>query len=975
MRGGTRTTRLQQQLQYLTKGSTVEVTSDEEGFKGVWFEATILGLSSPTSKKNRVLVQYNNIFADENGSEPLRELLSVSFVRPVPPLETVHSFELYDVVDASYKDGWWTGVVTRVLDGFRYQVTFNNPPDELVFGVTELRFHKKWVKGKWVRPGKQRTGSLMFSVGKNVEVAFDRDDCRDAWFPSKVLEHCENGLFLVESYRTVNKKAAIDKVTVDSFHIRPLPPQITRKKFNLLEKVDAFYDLAWWSGVITRELAGSKYIVFFKTPNKEKEFSDSDLRPHMDWKDGQWFTNRDIPIPSDCQTNGSNNCNDASLPQKDVPLGRSSTMNEISEEKTHHSIKNIEDLNETPSTDEILLSNRDAASPQPLEPPKDMSLEACKLSSKPSKKPRTKSPFGHPSPRTENAEMKSSVTVARDEQPHIRSWQNRTRKRCQELGEEKGGALEKLRGLKSPTTGNKGIAIENAADVTPKRSMRKETDVPVIIGLECTKIRSSKAKKSRQINNESLEAIGDQKQIDAAVDGIQETNHLGDGESSQKRKRGRPPKKLISIPTDKEPSEDHSKDQSSGPVELEVMVIEDGKEQVEVPNQKDGKELVEVPNQKDGKELVEVPNRQDGTELVEVPNQKYIEELVQVPDQKDGKEQAQVQIGHSRKRGRTRKVAHIKLSNEKAVQSSSQQHEKHYVKREKRQAKSLNIESQAQGSVDSSGVKTSESNRIASDGEEVLAEIPYNGFDDQPLAKWFEEIQSPTSVDGSRVSPARSPKKCAETREKQDIPMQPPVNGTPAAQTESQSLPFVKNTLLWSTIESMDIFRRIPQKPHFNPLENCKESSREGVAIGYMVTFLSIVERTSRLHYDDPRSTIQEILETLSDLETQGFDVQLVRDRLTELLLMKDKQEKLETQVADIDNQLIMHNTDKERIDGEIEEINKQIAELQDKLSLATSRKEVKDREIAGLTSKLKDIQADTKKAHDEYDSLASKPF
>ncbi|XP_059311780.1 DUF724 domain-containing protein 3-like isoform X3 [Lycium ferocissimum] len=838
MRGGTRTTRLQQQLQYLTKGSTVEVTSDEEGFKGVWFEATILGLSSPTSKKNRVLVQYNNIFADENGSEPLRELLSVSFVRPVPPLETVHSFELYDVVDASYKDGWWTGVVTRVLDGFRYQVTFNNPPDELVFGVTELRFHKKWVKGKWVRPGKQ-----------------------------------------------------------------------------------------------------------------------------------------DIPIPSDCQTNGSNNCNDASLPQKDVPLGRSSTMNEISEEKTHHSIKNIEDLNETPSTDEILLSNRDAASPQPLEPPKDMSLEACKLSSKPSKKPRTKSPFGHPSPRTENAEMKSSVTVARDEQPHIRSWQNRTRKRCQELGEEKGGALEKLRGLKSPTTGNKGIAIENAADVTPKRSMRKETDVPVIIGLECTKIRSSKAKKSRQINNESLEAIGDQKQIDAAVDGIQETNHLGDGESSQKRKRGRPPKKLISIPTDKEPSEDHSKDQSSGPVELEVMVIEDGKEQVEVPNQKDGKELVEVPNQKDGKELVEVPNRQDGTELVEVPNQKYIEELVQVPDQKDGKEQAQVQIGHSRKRGRTRKVAHIKLSNEKAVQSSSQQHEKHYVKREKRQAKSLNIESQAQGSVDSSGVKTSESNRIASDGEEVLAEIPYNGFDDQPLAKWFEEIQSPTSVDGSRVSPARSPKKCAETREKQDIPMQPPVNGTPAAQTESQSLPFVKNTLLWSTIESMDIFRRIPQKPHFNPLENCKESSREGVAIGYMVTFLSIVERTSRLHYDDPRSTIQEILETLSDLETQGFDVQLVRDRLTELLLMKDKQEKLETQVADIDNQLIMHNTDKERIDGEIEEINKQIAELQDKLSLATSRKEVKDREIAGLTSKLKDIQADTKKAHDEYDSLASKPF
>ncbi|XP_006349167.1 uncharacterized protein [Solanum tuberosum] len=920
MRGGTRTR--QQQQEYLTKGSTVEVTSDEEGFKGVWFDGTILNYGS---NKKKVLVEYRSILADEIGSKPLRELVNVSFVRPVPPLEIVESFELHDVVDASYKDGWWTGVITKVLDDFRYQVTFSNPPDVLEFGVSELRLHKQWVKGNWVLPGKQRTDSLMFSVGKNVEVSFDRDDRRDAWFPSKVLEHLENGSFLVERYRTIDKKASIDKVTVDSFHIRPLPPHIKRKKFNLLEKVDAFYDLAWWSGVITRELADSRYIVFFKHTNMEKELNDSDLRPHMDWKDGQWFTtSRDIPIPPDCQTNGSNNCTDTSIPKKDVPLGRSSIMNEISEEKTRHSIKFIEDLNEPHSTDEVAPEetlqnarpNCDAASPQPPELPKDMSLEACTLSSKPSKKPRTKSPFSQSSPKSEYAEMKISAPLAGDEQPHNRSWQNRTRKRCQELGVKKSGALEKLRGLKSPSRGNKGIAIENAAEVTQKRSTRKETDVPVIIGLECTKVRSSKAKRSRLINNESLESIGDQKQIDAAIDDVQDTKCLGDGVgSSQKRRRGRPARKLPLItPADMEPSGDHSKDESSGYVELAIMENEVGKEQLEV------------------------------------------------------------QLGHSRKRGRTKKITQTKMSNEKAVRSSSQQHGKHYVKREKRQQKSVNIESQAQGSVDSSGVKPAESNRAA-DGEEVLAEIPFNGFDDQPLAKWFEEIQAPTSIDGLRVSPACSPKRCAEMREKQDMPMQTPVNGTPATQIETQSLPFVKNTLLWSTIEAMDIFRRIPQKPHFTPLEHSKESSREGQAIGYMVTFLSIVERTSRLHYDDPRSTFEEIMETLTDLETHGFNVQVVRDRLTELLSMKDKQEKLESQVADIDSQIITHNMDKERFDGEIKEINKQIAELQDKLSVATSRKEAKDREIDGLRSKLMGIQAGTKKAHTEFVSLASKPL
>ncbi|XP_010322317.1 DUF724 domain-containing protein 6 isoform X2 [Solanum lycopersicum] len=894
MRGGTRTRQKQQQQQeYLTEGSTVEVTSDEEGFEGVWFDGTILNYSL---NKKKVLVEYRSILADDNGSKPLRELVHVSFVRPVPPLEIVECFGLHDVVDASYKDGWWTGVITKVLDDSRYQVTFNNPPDVLEFCVSDLRLHKQWVNGNWVLPGKQRTDSLMFSVGKNVEVLFDRDDRRDAWFPSKVLEQLENGSFLVERYRTIDKKASIDKVTVDSFHIRPLPPHIKRKKFNLLEKVDAFYDLAWWSGVITRELADSRYIVFFKHTNMQKELNDFDLRPHMDWKDGQWFTtSRDIPIPPDCQTNGSNNCTDTSILKKDTPLGRSSIMNEISEEKTPQSIKLMEDLNEPHSTDEIspeetlqnALPNCDAASPQTPEPPKDMSLEACTLRSKPSKKPRTKSPFSQSSPKSEYAEMKISAPLAGDEQTHNRSWQNRTRKRCQELGVKKSGALEKLRGLKSPSR-----------------------------GLECTKVRSSKAKRSRLINNESLESIGDLKQIDAAIDDVQDTKHSGDGGgSSQKRRRGRPARKLPSIiPAVMEPIGDHRNDENSGHVELAIMENEVGKEQLEV------------------------------------------------------------QMGHSRKRGRTKKISQTKMSNEKAVRSLSQQHEKHYVKREKRQQKSVNIESQVQASVDSSGVKPAESNR-ATDGEEVLAEIPFNGFDDQPLAKWFEEIQAPTSIDGLRVSPACSPKRCAEMREKQDMPMQTPANRTPATQIETQSLPFVKNTLLWSTIEAMDIFRRIPQKPHFTPLEQSKESSREGQAIGYMVTFLSIVERTSRLQFDDPRSTFEEIMETLTDLETHGFNVQAVRDRLSELLLMKDKQEKLESQVAGIDNQIITHNMDKERIDGEIKEINKQIAELQDKLSLATSRKEAKDREIDGLRSRLMGIQAGTMKAHTEFDSLASKPL
>ncbi|XP_016447153.1 DUF724 domain-containing protein 10-like [Nicotiana tabacum] len=231
-------------------------------------------------------------------------------------------------------------------------------------------------------------------------------------------------------------------------------------------------------------------------------------------------------------------------------------------------------------------------------------------------------------------------------------------------------------------------------------------------------------------------------------------------------------------------------------------------------------------------------------------------------------------------------------------------------------------------------------------------------------------ISTPTGV-----SPARSLQQCGEMREKQDMPMQTPVNGTPTNQTETQSLPFVKTSLLWGKIESMDIFQRIPQAPHFSPLEKERESSRERLAIGCMVTFSRMAEKTSWLHIDDPRSTFDEILETLSDAEKHGFDVQPVRDRLTELLLMKDKKEKLEAQVADIGNQIMMHNTDRENTDGKIEEINKQIAEIQDKISLAISRKEVKDREIDCLRSQLEDTQVDMMNAHNAFFSIASKPL
>lgn len=190
--------------------------------------------------------------------------------------------------------------------------------------------------------------------------------------------------------------------------------------------------------------------------------------------------------------------------------------------------------------------------------------------------------------------------------------------------------------------------------------------------------------------------------------------------------------------------------------------------------------------------------------------------------------------------------------------------------------------------------------------------------------------------------------------------------------SEPENLPFVKNTILWKTIESMEVFQKMPQKPHFQPLENFKESSREGVAIGYMVTFSSLVERTSKLQINDPISTMFDIKESLVELEKHGFDVMAVEDSINKLLAMKNVEEKLVHDVSTLDDQITEHSHEITRIESDIEEINEHISVLQKKLSLAKSAKEKEDEEIAFLLVRRRETKDTIENVKNDFNGIVS---
>lgn len=134
----------------IKEGMLVEVSSDEDGFQGAWFAATVV----EPAGKDKYVVEYKSLRTDDDTAF-LREEVDTQHIRPFPP-ETlvVDSFNLLDEVDALYNDGWWVGVISKVLKNSRYIVYFKDTNEEMEFEHSDLRLHQDWIDGKWVASSK-----------------------------------------------------------------------------------------------------------------------------------------------------------------------------------------------------------------------------------------------------------------------------------------------------------------------------------------------------------------------------------------------------------------------------------------------------------------------------------------------------------------------------------------------------------------------------------------------------------------------------------------------------------------------------------------------------------------------------------------------------------------------------------------------------------------------------------------------------
>lgn len=137
----------------------------------------------------------------------------------------------------------------------------------------------------------------LFRKGADVEVTSPEYSLRGTLFPAKIVSQSsrKRGYFLVE-YRSLVTIPGKDlppkrhREVLPAGLLRPAPPRYEgdRLLFECDAAVDAFVNGGWWEGVVTKELNGGVYVVYFRSVKQEFRFSVDELRAHREWVNGRW---------------------------------------------------------------------------------------------------------------------------------------------------------------------------------------------------------------------------------------------------------------------------------------------------------------------------------------------------------------------------------------------------------------------------------------------------------------------------------------------------------------------------------------------------------------------------------------------------------------------------------------------------------------------------------------------------------------
>nr|XP_019705781.1 DUF724 domain-containing protein 2 isoform X2 [Elaeis guineensis] len=905
-------------------GAKVEVRSDDEGFRGAWYEATIVR----SLKRRRYSVEYVSLVSDADPSEPLHEIVRRSHVRPPPPPPpSPADYQVYQRVEAFHNDGWWAGVVSRLHgeDSGRFTVSFPNTREVMDFPPSDIRPLLEWVRGRWIVARDQDVAEPLFSVGAQVEVSRERENY-GTWFAATIGRVVSKSIFLVD-YKTLRDVTdrELSMEIVDAQYIRPAPPLASEdENFSLHDVVEVLYHGGWLLGVVSQIPNGSKYIVRLRHYDEEMEFNHSEMRSCQVWEDGQWISyssqdkNRKSPMLSGARSAGPRRQSHAGK-RSSLPISVTTSSDDDDgvpcvplSGVLHWKRKKTEGLD----------TEGQMSSSQPCRKVKQGKLFDYKLHSQ--DRFSSKTPLGVEvetqvaKPLLEDSlsslDVRHRLESTSPEKTAIKLLQNPL---SMELNygqnmTEMNGVTKLLTGRNEPSEfmykGSEHQSKESGFNHSPVDDDASEF-LPITEWGSCKGSRGPRVGSMKRIKKLAVRAPHRQKKSpEISMKQLSE-------EEMRTRKRGRPAKRSI-------------ESQQAEDLPEEVAEEEPGRQEVEQSNQGQSGDA-SVESQAHGHHD-EATGHKDPPLLVNMqdsPTSNAVS-ICQTDQHIDVLEDRQT-------------MPQIKLLTQVDIPinvSTTQQ-------------SSFMLASSFCARLDEISTFDSHHKEAAIGAEEGVL-VSVSKKDDAASCEALNPSESPSNRTSDENREALFDPSSSRSSSKEVI------------------LPFVKSSFMWESIEAMDIFHIMPQQPHFRPLEQYSMEFREGMAIGLMVSFANLAANIHKLNIADNISIFEERLKALGPLEANGFDVGRLRACLEELLEMQSSQRQSESKKAELERKIVERKGDNDRLGALAVQLDKAIMEVEQNLTRFRESREVVIMQMKVNDAEISKLQKDVQEAEEAYRSV-----
>uniref|UniRef100_A0A0D9XT41 Agenet domain-containing protein n=1 Tax=Leersia perrieri TaxID=77586 RepID=A0A0D9XT41_9ORYZ len=193
-------------------------------------------------------------------------------------------------------------------------------------------------------------------------------------------------------------------------------------------------------------------------------------------------------------------------------------------------------------------------------------------------------------------------------------------------------------------------------------------------------------------------------------------------------------------------------------------------------------------------------------------------------------------------------------------------------------------------------------------------------------------------------------------------------------QVSGEQLPFTKTLALWSLVEAMDLFQKVPQQPHFLPLKRQLPPLREGIALGLMLSYSNFVDVMRKLCITDSMETFEVNIKTLATLKENGFNVEALQHSMTKLLQIKSDHtslvsvsEKMEEEILDKASAVTRDDALLDEKDSAISKLEEELGRLRWEARKIAKNKENNEAELSRLKEENSNAQETRGQAEEQF--------